>query len=199
MYKIKAKALLNFWIIGPYLYAAILSAPLSVGAEVIMTEAEALAQAFPGQAINKRIVTLTEAQIALVQKAARSKLPSAEIVIFEASGEHGFSGRAYLDTHIVRTETETVFTVINPDGTVKMVLMLTFLDHPDYKPSPRWLKKIDGKKLDGNLQRGEGVPNMVGATLTVDGVIGATRRALAVDALIINNMNNMGEKNEIHE
>ena len=64
-----------------------------------MTEEAALARAFPGQTPERRVVDLTPDQVAQVEKASRSKLPSPKITMFRsAQGAEG-QARAYLDTH----------------------------------------------------------------------------------------------------
>jgi hypothetical protein len=151
--------------------------------KVIMTEQVALARAFPGRTPEKRVVELTPDQVALVEKASRSKLPSATITLFQA-GEGAESQRAYLDTHTVRSMPETLLTVLGADGSVQMVLLLQFQDHADYLPPEKWLKRLEGKPLDDQVA-GRGVPRITGSTMTVDAATAAVRRALAIDALVM--------------
>ena len=148
-----------------------------------MTEQAALARAFPGRTPERRILELTPEQVALVEKAARAKVPSPKITMYQA-GEGAESQRAYLDTHTVRSMPETLLTVLGADGSVRMVLLLQFQDHPDYVPREKWLKTLEGKALDEEVP-GRGVPRVTGSTLTVDAATAAVRRALAIDALVV--------------
>jgi hypothetical protein len=164
--------------------AALHAAPLAAG-PVIMTEEQALARAFPGQSPQRRSVELTPEQVGLVEKAARSKLPSSKITVYEVVTDGQVQGRAYLDQHTVRTMPETLLTVVSADGRVLMVLLLVFQDHPDYVPREKWLKTLEGKPLDDQLAPGRGIARITGSTMSVDAATAAVRRALAVDALVM--------------
>jgi hypothetical protein len=154
-------------------------------AGVILTEKAALERAFPGQVPERRTLYLTAEQTAAVQKAARSRLPSPIVTAWEARRDGAVTGRAYLDTHLVRTMPETVMAVVEPDGRLRMALVLQFNEPPDYLPRERWLTLLDGKALDEDLWPGRGVQRVTGATLTVQALTEAVRRCLAVDALVV--------------
>jgi Na+-translocating ferredoxin:NAD+ oxidoreductase RnfG subunit len=154
-------------------------------AEVLMTEKAALERAFPGLVPERRTLYLTKEQVAAVEKQARSKLPSAVITVFEARSGEGAPARAVLDTHVVRTMPETVLTVIEPDGRLRMALVLQFNEPPDYLPRERWLKALGGKALDDELWPGRGVPRVTGSTLTTQALTEAVRRSLALDAVVL--------------
>ena len=159
------------------------AAPVHAG--VVLTETDALARAFPGQEARRRILYLKPEQVRAVEKAARSKLPSPVITVFEAWNGAECAGRAYLDTHVVRTMPETVLTVVEPDGTLRMALVLAFHEPSDYLPRERWLETLKGKPLDDDLWPGRGVRRVTGATLSAQAMTEAVRRALAVDALVV--------------
>ena len=155
------------------------------GAETLMTEKAALERAFAGVAPERRTIYLTEQQIAAVEKAARSKMPSAIVTVFEARAEGRVTGRAILDTHLVRTMPETLLTVVEPDGRLRMALVLQFGEPPDYLPREGWLKTLEGKALDDDMWPGRGVRRVTGSTLTVQALTEALRRALAIHRLIL--------------
>jgi len=169
--------------VGRGLGLVLLAVPCLAGSPV-MTEQAALARAFPGRTPERRVVDLTPEQVALVEKASRSKLPSPKITMFQAGDGAESQGRAYLDTHIVRSMPETLLTVLAADGTVRMVLLLQFQDHPDYVPPEKWLKTLEGKPAEQQTP-GRGVPRITGSTMSVDAATAAVRRALAVDALLM--------------
>jgi hypothetical protein len=135
-----------------------LSWPARVFPDVVMTEQAALARAFPGVEPERRTLYLTNDQVNAVQKAARSKLPSPVITSFEARSGGAVAGRAYLDTHVVRTMPETVMAVVLPDGRLKMALVLQFAEPPDYLPREGWLATLEGRGLDthGSGHHGRG-------------------------------------------
>ena len=154
-------------------------------AGVILTESAALERAFPGQSPERRTLYLTEQQAAAVQKAARSKLPSPVVTVWEARKDGAVTGRAYLDTHLVRTMPETVMATVEPDGRLRMALVLQFNEPSDYLPRDRWLTLMAGKAMDDDFWPGRGVHLVTGSTLTVQALTEAVRRCLAIDAVVV--------------
>jgi hypothetical protein len=160
-------------------------AALPAAADVLLTEKAALDRAFAGAAVERRTLYLTAEQVSAVEKAARSRLPSPVVTTFEARANGAVSGRAVLDTHTVRTMPETLLTVVEPDGRLRMALVLQFGEPPDYLPRDGWLKTLDGKVLDDDLWPGRGVRRVTGSTLTVQALTEALRRSLAIDSLLL--------------
>jgi hypothetical protein len=153
--------------------------------EVLLTESVALKRAFPDATVERRTLYLSEDEVAEVESAARSRLPSPVVTVYEARSGGALVGRAVLDTHTVRTMSATVLTAIAPDGTVGKVLVLQFAEPADYLPRESWLKTLGGRALDDELWPGRGVNAVSGATLTVHAFTDAVRRALALDALVL--------------
>lgn len=148
-------------------------------AKLIMTEQAALERAFPGQTAEKKTISLSPEQTAKVEALAGGKLPASDIVVFDGQPQ----GRAYLETHKVRTLPETVMTVVGPDGRLKAAFILQFNEHTDYLLPDRWLQTLNGKVLDDNLKPEKGVKVVSGSTLSVNVLTAAVRRALAIDAV----------------
>jgi FMN-binding domain len=171
---------------GAWLLAAGLLCPaVPAGASVVMTEAAALERAFPGLHPGRRTLYLTEDQKSAIEKLARSHLPSLVVTMYEAELPDGAGvKRGYLDTNVVRTMPETVLTVVKPDGTLAMALVLQFSEPPDFLPQERWLTTLEGKPLDAELWPGRGVRRVTGATLTVQAITEAVRRGLAIDQVV---------------
>lgn len=164
--------------------AAALAAVTASG-EVLLSEPAALARAFGAAKVERRTLYLTPEQVAQVEQQARSRLPSAVVTLFEAPAEGAVSGRALLDTHVVRTMPETLLTVVEPDGRLRMALVLQFGEPPDYLPREGWLKTLEGRSLDDELWPGRGVRRVSGATLTVQALTEALRRSLAIDRIVV--------------
>jgi hypothetical protein len=154
-------------------------------AEVLMTEQAAVERAFPGSLAERRTLYLTKEQVGAVEQAAHSRLPSALVTAFVARKGGVVTGRGILDTHTVRTMPESVLTVVEPDGRLRMALVLQFAEPPDYLPRDGWLKTLEGKSLDDELWPGRGIRRVTGATLTVQALTDAVRRSLALDALVL--------------
>lgn len=154
-------------------------------AEVLMTEKAAVERAFPGSAAERRTLYLTKQQVDAVERAAHSKLPSPVVTAFVARKDGAITGRGVLDTHTVRTMPESVLTAVEPDGRLRMALVLQFAEPPDYLPRDGWLKTLAGRSLDDELWPGRGVRRVTGATLTVQALTEAVRRSLALDAVVL--------------
>jgi hypothetical protein len=154
-------------------------------ARVLTTREAALAQAFGPRARIETVTTyLTPAQVARAEQAAGAKLASPRVVSYRALVGDSLAGTAYLDTHPVRSQKETVLIVIGRAGTVQAVEVLAFAEPDDYLPPPRWLDRFEGKALAKDLKPGQAVPNLAGATLTARAVAAAVRRTLALHALL---------------
>jgi hypothetical protein len=157
---------------------------LGLLASVILTEKQALERVFPGASYDRKVLYLTEEQVDRIQKEARSRLPSAIVTLIEARSNGEVVGRAYLDTHTVRTMPETLLAAVSPDGRLKAALVLQFAEPPDYLPREKWLTTFEGKKLDDDLWPGRGVYRVTGATLTVQALTEGVRRSLAIDRIV---------------
>ncbi|MEP7027424.1 MAG: FMN-binding protein [Candidatus Eisenbacteria bacterium] len=159
--------------------------PWSAGARVLLTREAALAQAFgPRARVEARTFYLTPEQVARVEQAAGARLASARVVAYRASVGDSLVGTAYLDTHPVRSQMETIMIVVTPKAAVGAVEVLAFHEPDDYLPPPRWLERLEGHALTKDLKPGLAVPSLAGATLTARAVTAAVRRTLALHAAL---------------
>ncbi|MEE8299619.1 MAG: FMN-binding protein, partial [Thermodesulfobacteriota bacterium] len=101
-------------------------------------------------------------------------------IIYEAKNGEKTLGYAIIDTHSLRTKTETVMFVINPDGSLRQAEILAFFEPQDYQARENWIELFEGKTLDDTLRVGKGIPNITGATITANSLSQAIRRILAV-------------------
>lgn len=154
----------------------LLSVALAAQARVLMTQQQALASAFPaGVKVTRQTFFLTPEQA----KAAGSET---QLVIRYAGSNGSF---AYFDTHRVRTEPETVMVVVNAEGKIDRVDILSFDEPTDYFPKRRWLDQLLGRKLDRELALNRGVRPISGASLTGRALVDATRKVLALHHVLI--------------
>jgi len=158
---------------------AILAALLasSAGARVLLTQEQALATAFPAPAtVARQKFFLTPEQLAAARKESGVEFDDRLVIRYAGS-----DGRvAYFDTHRVRTEPETVMVVVNPDGSVDRVEILSFSEPTDYFPKRRWLDQLLHRKLDSELALNRGIRPISGASLTGRALVNATRKVLAL-------------------
>lgn len=164
--------------------AAAATAAPPVSARVLVTQDTALAEAFPGSAVERRDAFLTDAQAKTVEDLAGSPPTTRVVAYYVATRDGKASGTAYFDTHIVRTFPETVMIVVEPAGAVAKVEVLAFDEPPEYLPKPRWFALFKERRLDRELAAGRGIPVVTGATLTSRAVAAAVRRVLALHAVL---------------
>lgn len=145
---------------------------------------EALKAAFPGAKVVPSMVFLDKSEMEEIAKKSNSKLNTALIARYDAFLNGKEVGRAYLDTHVVRTKKESLLIILNPDGKLRRVEIVAFLEPPDYIPPERWYEQFEGKTVDDRIQLKQDIPAVTGATLTSKATTEAIRRVLAIDALL---------------
>ena len=152
-----------------------------VSAKVFLTKGKALELVFPeAEEIEKRHVFLTEPQAERVRATAKAEVDSRLYTFYIAKSGGKETGYAVIDTHTLRTLTETVMFVINPDGTLRHAETLAFFEPTDYMPSGKWINLFLEKTRMDRMKVGRGVPNITGATISAVSFSQATRRVLAV-------------------
>ena len=170
------------------LAAALLARPAAAGhadrAPVFMTQAQALAQAFPGDSIRRLSLILTDAEAAAVEARARARLESRIATAYVAHRGDTLAGTAFFDTRIVRTMPAVFMVVVGPDTAVRRVDVLAFHEPPDYRPLPRWLALFEGRRLDGRASTAD-VRTLSGATLSARAVGTGVRLALALYEVVV--------------
>jgi Na+-translocating ferredoxin:NAD+ oxidoreductase RnfG subunit len=150
-------------------------------AKVFMKREEALKLAFPAaDRIIKKNIFINKEQTLEIESIAKTKLESKLYVFYVGKRGDETLGYAVIDTHRLRTMTETVLIVINPDGTHRMTEILAFFEPPDYMPGKNWIDLFQDKPLNDSLRIGKGIPNITGATITSNSLLNSIRRVLAV-------------------
>lgn len=169
------------------LRAVPLLAILAVPASAQLTQDEALALAFPDASEVERVTAyLDDAQLERARTLAGPgvEVPSGIVTYYVARGPSGAEGVAYFDAHRVRTLPEVLMVVVTPAGTVARIETVSFREPPEYKAPAGWLGLMVGRPLEEDLSLKREIPNLTGATLTAQAAVGATRRVLALHAVI---------------
>jgi electron transport complex protein RnfG len=165
--------------------AALLTAAVLVSLRADgITREEALAAVYPGATVRAEQVFLTPEQQQQAAARAGGDVPSAFIARYIATQDGRVVGRAYIDTHIVRTKKETLLISLDADGRVKRVDVTAFLEPTEYKASDAWLRQYGNRRLDEELGLNRAIRPIAGATLTARATNAAVRRVLAVDAVL---------------
>ncbi|HEV2064759.1 MAG TPA: FMN-binding protein [Thermoanaerobaculia bacterium] len=163
---------------------AILLAAAPAGAKVFLTQEEALKLAFPGAAIERKTAFLTEAEQQEAATLSGGPRPSALAVAYVATKDGRLVGTAYFDTHVVRTQTETLMVVVDPSGAMARVEVLSFSEPEEYLPRGHWYAQFPGRSLDDELSLKRGIRPISGASLTARATTEAARRVLATHRVL---------------
>lgn len=153
-------------------------------AKVFLTQEEALKLVFPGAAIERKTAFLTEAEQQEAATLSGGPRPSAFAVGYVATMDGRLVGTAYFDTHVVRTQTETLMVVIDPSGSIARLEVLSFSEPEEYLPREHWYGQFPGRALDDELSLKRGLRPVSGATLTARATTEAARRVLALHRVL---------------
>jgi len=179
--------------LAPWIWALALSSLAVVagagegGAQLLLTQEEALRLAFPEPAhIERRTAFLGEEDLREARALAGPGVEIEDGVISYYVGIEGDTpvGAAYFDVHRVRTLPEVLMVVIGPDDRVERIEVVKFQEPPEYVAPEGWIEQIIGKGLSPALSLKGEIVNITGATLTAGAVTDAARRVLAYHHLI---------------
>lgn len=148
------------------------------------TREEVLHLVYPGAEFLPQRLFLTDQQLSGVREAAGEGFPSALVARYEVVLDGRPAGRAYVDTHLVRTKNQSLLICLDADGAVLRVETTAFLEPPEYQVSESWLAQYRGRTLGPELQLNRQVRPVAGATLTAAAATRAVRRVLALDRLL---------------
>jgi electron transport complex protein RnfG len=160
----------------------IMAAATAAAGEI--TREEALALAFPGAAIRAERLFLTTDQLKRASAQAREAIETPLVARYVATVAGHVVGRAYVDTHIVRTKKETLLISLDAKSMVKRIDVTAFLEPGEYRAPDPWLRQYGGRPLDDQVQLNRASRPIAGATLTARAVNAAIRRVLAIDAVL---------------
>ncbi|MGE0042470.1 MAG: FMN-binding protein [Vicinamibacterales bacterium] len=161
----------------------VLAATAVVGAGPLSRE-EALRLAFPGATVTAERVFLTEQQQQAAAAAAGVPVPTALVARYVATRDGVVVGRAYVDTHTVRTKAESLLVSLDASGVVRRVDVTAFLEPDEYAAPGAFLDQFGGRALSDDLHLQRALRPISGATLTSRAVTDAVRRVLAIDGII---------------
>jgi hypothetical protein len=156
----------------------------AASSKVFLTVDEALRLAFPGSGIAPRTAYLTPEQVRRAAELSGEEVASALVRYHEARRNGQLVGTAYFDTHRVRTLPETLMVVVDPQGRVARIEVISFREPEEYMPRGVWYEQFLGKTLDRDLQLKRGIHAVTGASLTVRATTAAVRRVLALHQVI---------------
>jgi hypothetical protein len=158
---------------------------LAAQARVFMTQQQALASAFPkGTNVARQAVFLTPEQKNAARKESGVDFDDRMIVRYVGTAGGRVIGVAYFDTHRVRTLPETIMIVVNAEGNVEKIDILSFDEPPEYQPKPRWIEQFRRRRLDDDLSLKRAIRPISGASLSGRAILNASRKVLALHRAI---------------
>jgi len=157
---------------------------LAAPAAAQISREEALALAFPGAEIRAERVFLTSDQMRRAAAVSREDLTSPLVARYVATRDGAVVGRAYVDTHTVRTKKESLLISLDALGRVVRIDVTAFLEPAEYRAPEAWLRQYHDQALGGDLALNRAIRPLAGATLTARATTSATRRVQAIDRVL---------------
>jgi FMN-binding domain len=167
-----------------FIFLTLLSSHSSL-ARSFLTQEEALRLAFPnGAVVTRKTAFLSDADRAEIARRSGGARPTGLVAYYVAKVDGKDAGTAYFDTHIVRTEPETLLVLVDPKGAIARIEVLSFSEPEEYLPRGTWYGQFPGRTLNDELSEKKGIRPVTGATITVRVTVEAARRVLALDAFL---------------
>lgn len=164
-----------------FLILILLLIPSPSISKVFMKRDEALKTAFPeAEKIEKLEIFLSDEQASEIESISRSRLDSRLFIAYKGMRGDKILGYAIIETHTLRTKTETVMFVVNPEGTLDHAEILAFFEPPEYMPGDNWIELFYGKSARDSVRIGKDIPNITGATITSNSFAQTVRQMLAI-------------------
>jgi hypothetical protein len=161
-----------------------IAASSGVFAESLPTRQEVLSNVYPNALPKAERVFLTRKQMEDASALAKIKIPSALLARYVLYAEGQSVGRAYVDTHVIRTKKESLLICLDPGGKLKRIEVTAFQEPPEYQAPDGWFEQFSGKQLDEDLRLQRSIRPLTGASLTAHSVTAAVRRVLAIDEVL---------------
>jgi len=172
---IRSVALAASW----FMYAATVAAQAGV-----VTREEALAAVYPDASVEAERVFLTSEEMQRATDVSREEIESPLVARYVARLDGRVVGRAYVDTHVVRTKLESLLIALDSDGAVKRVEVTAFLEPREYMAPDVWLRQFDEQALSDEVALQRAIRPIAGATLTAQSATQAVRRVMAIDVVV---------------
>lgn len=158
------------------LLAALLLPAGAVRAELGGKEEAAAREMFPeAERIEAKDVLLTDEMARRIEELARARVTERLVTFYVARRAGAVLGYGVIHSHVVRTKRETLSIAFEPDGRIRRIRVLAFLEPEEYRPPDRWLAQFEGKGPGDPLATGRDIAPITGATLTARGIAEQSR------------------------
>ena len=132
----------------------------------VVSRQEALNAVFAGATITGDRVYLTVEQAERIAEISREDIRTRIYARYVARRDGVVVGRAYVDTHVVRTKRESLLISLEADGRVRRIDVTAFLEPPEYVPSDRWRRQYYERPLGDDIAIHRAIRPIAGGTLT---------------------------------
>ena len=149
-----------------------------------LSRQSALAAVYRGADIRAEQLFLTPVQVKQVATRAGTDPSSALVARYLATQSGEIVGRAYVDTHTIRTKRESLLISLDAQGRVMRIDVTAYLEPPEFRAPQPWLEQYRGRALDDDLTINRAIRPIAGATLTARAANSAVRRVLAIDEIL---------------
>jgi Na+-translocating ferredoxin:NAD+ oxidoreductase RnfG subunit len=147
-----------------------------------LTVAQAQAAMFPGETLEAIPVTLTDEQVAAIQKASGVEVTSREVHAWKAPG----GGWFLLDEVIGKHEAIGFAVGLKADGSVKQVEVLDYREAYGWEiRNEKWRRQFVGKTAADPVLLDKDIRNISGATLSSRHLTEGVKRLLATHAVVL--------------
>ncbi len=150
-------------------------------ATVFMSIQQAQALMFPGATLTEGFRSLTDAQVAAIEKASDANVASKQFKVWRAS-----TGGWFIADQVVGKHDFIPFAVaLDANGAVKDVEILEYREaYGGEIANARWRAQFTGKTHDSTLRLTKDIVNLSGATLSSKHITDGVRRLVVTHAIL---------------
>lgn len=147
---------------------------------LILTQSQALQEAFAGYSVERQTVYLTKEQVEQASALSGCRHESAVVSYYVARSTTGLVGAAFFESHRLQDGTATIMAVLAPDGRLMRSEILSFNEPADYLPPKGWRASLLGQTLSEleRVKRPSG--GSARAALSAQSFLDGVRRLMAV-------------------
>lgn len=127
-------------------------------------------------------------QLEQIEQQAKTKLDSKLFSFYVGKKQGVIVGYAAIDSHPVRTQSETLLIVLDAAGNLRNVHTLAFHEPPEYQAPQRWFEQLANHVIE-QLSFDKDIQAVAGATLSTRAALVNSRKVLSVFHVMVKPVN----------
>jgi Na+-translocating ferredoxin:NAD+ oxidoreductase RnfG subunit len=161
---------------------AVLTIVQPAQATIYLDIQQAQALMFPGETLTEDFRTLSDAQVALIEKASDANVGNKQLRAWRSS-----TGGWFIADQVVGKHDFIPFAVaLDDSGAVKDVEILEYREaYGSEVANPKWRAQFSGKNSQSPLRLTKDIQNISGATLSSKHITDGVRRLIVTHALVL--------------